>query len=86
MNDPTEPDDTVLRDASSSLFDLRRLIALLFVIYGVMLAVASAFIDQSKAGGIDIDLWLGLGMLALGVVFGVWAWARPLHVELATGP
>ena len=68
-------------DASSGLFDLRYLIGGLFTIYGVVLIVASFFVSNAKAGGIDIDLWLGLAMLILGVFFLLWARSRPLHVE-----
>ena len=68
-------------DASSGLFDLRYLIGGLFTVYGIVLIVASFFVSNAKAGGIDIDLWLGLGMLILGVFFLVWARSRPLHVE-----
>jgi hypothetical protein len=70
-----------LDDTSSSLFDLRYLIGALFTFYGVLLTVASFFTDNTKAGGVDINLWLGLGMLVLGVFFLGWARARPLHVE-----
>lgn len=68
-------------DASSGLFDLRYLIGGLFTLYGIVLIVASFFVSNAKAGGIDIDLWLGLGMLILGVFFLLWARARPLQVE-----
>jgi hypothetical protein len=66
--------------ASSTLFDLRYLIGALFALYGVVLVVASPFVDDTKAGGIDMNLWLGLGMLGLGVFFLGWARARPLKV------
>jgi hypothetical protein len=68
-------------DASSGLFDLRYLIGGLFTVYGVVLVVASFFVSNTKAGGIAIDLWLGLAMLILGVFFLIWARTRPLHVE-----
>jgi hypothetical protein len=68
-------------DASSGLFDLRYLIGGLFTVYGIVLIIASFFVSNAKAGGIDINLWLGLAMLILGVLFLVWARSRPLHVE-----
>ncbi len=68
-------------DASGGLFDLRYLIGGLFTVYGAVLIVASFFVSNAKAGGINIDLWLGLGMLILGVFFLVWARTRPLHLE-----
>jgi len=69
------------KDASTSLFDLRYLIGGLFTFYGVLLIVASFFVPHDKSGDIDINLWLGLGMLILGVFFLGWARLRPLRVE-----
>jgi hypothetical protein len=68
-------------DASSSLFDLRYLIGGLFTFYGVVLTVASFFVPHVKSGDIDINLWLGLGMLILGLFFLAWARLRPLRLE-----
>jgi drug/metabolite transporter (DMT)-like permease len=73
------PSDT----ARSKLFDLRYLIGALFVLYGAVLTVAGFFTtDQAeqKANGININLWLGLGMLATGVFFLAWARTRPLRL------
>jgi hypothetical protein len=63
------------------LFDLRYLIGSLFTFYGLLLTVASFFVSTAKSGGININLWLGLGMLVLGVFFLGWARLRPLVVE-----
>ncbi|MBI4941306.1 MAG: hypothetical protein HY830_11220 [Actinobacteria bacterium] len=68
-------------DASGGLFDLRYLIGALFSLYGVVLVAASPFVDDSKADGLDMNLWLGLGMAALGIFFLGWARLRPLVVE-----
>ena len=71
-------------NASKGLFDLRKLIGSLFVFYGIVLTIAGFFTtDQArtKAGGININLWLGLAMLVLGILFWVWARTRPLRVE-----
>jgi hypothetical protein len=78
------PDSTDFQDdddASTGLFDLRYLIGGLFTLYGLLLVVASFVVDHAKAGDIDINLWLGLAMLALGVFFLAWARLRPLRVE-----
>jgi len=77
----TRPSFKDARDASSSLFDLRFIIGGLFTVYGVILCVASRFVDNAKAGGMDINLWLGLAMLVLGLSFLGWAWRRPLVLE-----
>jgi protein-S-isoprenylcysteine O-methyltransferase Ste14 len=69
--------------ASRSLFDLRWLIAGLFTLYGVVLIVIGLFDsaeEVKKADGIRINVWTGLGMLILGLLFGLWSWWRPLQV------
>jgi cytochrome c biogenesis protein CcdA len=68
-------------DASNTLFDLRYLIGGLFTVYGIVLVVASFFVSTVKSGGININLWLGIAMLILGVFFLVWARTRPLRIE-----
>jgi cytochrome c biogenesis protein CcdA len=82
---PTGGDDVITfhneADASSSLFDLRYLIGGLFTVYGIVLIVASFFVSTAKSGGININLWLGIAMLILGVFFLVWARTRPLRLQ-----
>jgi hypothetical protein len=70
---------------AANLFDIRRLIGGLFVIYGVILVVlglgeSDASID--KSAGININLYAGLGMLVAGLLFLAWAFARPLSSQL----
>ncbi|GAA2791673.1 hypothetical protein [Crossiella cryophila] len=68
----------------AGLFDLRLIIALLFGIYGVVLTVVGLFdttaADLAKTGGININLWTGLSMLAVTAFFVIWTVARPLRV------
>ena len=69
------------KSAASKLFDLRLLIGGLFTFYGVVLTIYSFFdspAEIAKAADIHINLWLGLGMLILGVLFLVWARLGPL--------
>ncbi len=72
------------KDATASrLFDLRTLIGALFVLYGVLLTVVGIFDTEqelAKADGIRINLWVGLSMLLLGLLFLLWAWLRPLRL------
>jgi len=81
----SEIDDRNPRDATASrLFDLRTLIGGLFVLYGLILTVAGFFDNDAeiaKADGIRINLWLGLSMLVLGLLFLLWVLLRPLRVE-----
>ena len=70
--------------ASSALFDLRTVIAILFLVYGVVLTVMGFVSDSpaelAKAGGIDINLWSGIVMIVIGAAFVAWArrsrWTR----------
>ncbi|GAA1275159.1 hypothetical protein GCM10009609_42790 [Pseudonocardia aurantiaca] len=68
--------------AASQLFDLRTIIALLFAVYGIVLIVQGLFFDSeaeiAKAGGIHINLWSGIGMVVVAVLFVIWAQMRPL--------
>ncbi len=68
-------------DRSSKLFDLRFLVGGLFTLYGLMVGIAGLFdssADLTKSDGVRINLWTGLGMLVLGLLFLLWAWRRPV--------
>ncbi|MEV7672148.1 hypothetical protein ACFYNX_01565 [Streptomyces sp. NPDC007872] len=65
---------------AARLFDIRRIIGGLFTLYGVMVTLAGVTADDAdleKAVGVNINLWTGLGMLALGLFFLVWLKLRP---------
>jgi ABC-type branched-subunit amino acid transport system permease subunit len=71
-------------DRSARLFDLRLIIGGMFTLYGAVLTVvglADSDAELAKAGGIRINLWIGLGMLLLGLLFLLWARWRPLRLE-----
>jgi len=73
---------------AANLFDLRRIIGGLFVVYGVVLAVLGLFDSQEeidKAAGVNINLWTGVGMLVFGLLMIIWALTRPLGTEIAEG-
>ncbi|MFF2505196.1 hypothetical protein ACFVTY_17705 [Streptomyces sp. NPDC058067] len=66
---------------AARLFDIRRIIGGLFVLYGVIVTIAgitASDADLKKAENININLWTGLGMLALGLFFLVWLKVRPV--------
>jgi hypothetical protein len=72
--------DEERRSAAARLFDVRRVIGGLFVAYGLIVGAAGLFDSRAeidKAEGVRINLWAGLGILALGLVFLVWQWLRP---------
>jgi hypothetical protein len=71
---------------AANLFDLRRIIGGLFVLYGIVLTITGLFDSQAdidKAAGIRINLWEGLAMIVLGGLFLLWAFTRPLGEQLA---
>ena len=69
---------------AARLFDIRRLIGGLFLIYGVILVVLGLGESEAsiaKSADLNVNLWSGLGMLALGLFFLAWAFLRPLGEE-----
>lgn len=67
-------------------FDIRNVIAILMGIYGVVLVVCSFVLDpgmnpdesmQKSAGD---NLWTGIAMLVVALIFGLWARLRPIVV------
>ncbi|QFR97745.1 hypothetical protein GBW32_14525 [Streptomyces tsukubensis] len=66
--------------SAARLFDVRRIIGGLFVVYGIIVTIAgitASDADMKKAQDININLWTGLGMLALGLFFVIWQLLRP---------
>jgi hypothetical protein len=94
MSEPTSQPPKSRVAQAANLFDLRRIIGGVFVLYGVLLTVLGLFDSQQeidKAAGVNINLWAGLGMLVFGILMIVWALTRPLAEELGmaedgTGP
>jgi hypothetical protein len=69
------------QSAASRLFDLRSMIGGLFVLYGIMLTVAgfsTSHKELTKAANININLWMGIGMLIVGVIFLAWWRLNPV--------
>ena len=82
---PQSPDvDAAAARRAANRFDIRRIIGGLFLLYGVILTVVGIVGSEAaktKAAGINVNLWTGLGMLVIGVSFLLWMWLRPLHHE-----
>lgn len=69
---------------AANRFDIRRLIGGLFILYSLILLALGIFGShhiKTKAAGININLWTGLGMLVVGVLMLVWAFTRPTVPE-----
>src|SRR4051794_10293481 len=70
---------------AANLFDIRRVIGGLFLLYGAILVVVglgASDADLHKAAGVHINFWTGAGMLVTGAIFIVWALARPVGEEV----
>jgi hypothetical protein len=64
----------------AKIFDLRSFIGVLFVIFGILVVIPGLGPSPeqlAKSAGININLWVGLLMLALGVLFLAWLLASP---------
>ena len=80
-----QPDHGTDTQRAADLFDLRRIIGGLFLLYGVILTVAGitdSHAEVARAAGLRINLIAGLGMLVVGALFVAWALWRPLGDEL----
>ena len=81
--DPDPDEDRELRAAT--LFDIRRIIGGLFLLYGVTLTVlglGASDEDLKRAEGVNVNLMVGLIMIAMAAMFIAWALWRPLGREL----
>jgi hypothetical protein len=68
----------------AGLFDIRFVIGGLLAVYGVILVLLGLFhasdAELARGDGLNINLWAGLGMLAVAIAFGAWARLRPIVV------
>jgi hypothetical protein len=77
-------EDELAAAKAANRFDIRRLIGALFILYGVVLTVTGIVGShhvKTKAAGIDVDLWTGIGMLVFGALMIYWALAKPVIPE-----
>ncbi|MEU6409419.1 hypothetical protein [Microbispora sp. NPDC046933] len=73
--------------APHRLFDIRRVIGGLFLVYGLILTVTGLFDSAQeiqKAEGIRINLWTGVAMLVVGGAFLLWERLRPSDAPAAS--
>lgn len=65
-------------------FDVRNFIAMLMGIYGAVLVLMGLFgtseQDLERAGGLNINLWAGVGLTVVTAAFALWARLRPVDV------
>ena len=67
--------------AKAQLTDIRFVIASALGLIGVFLIICSFIFngadEMSKTGGIDANLWSGLGLIAVALIMGLWWKIRP---------
>ena len=70
------------RRHTAGLLDIRTIIGGLIGTYGVILTLMGLFGDQEsdKTGDVNANLWAGLVMILVGLVFVIWARLRPVVV------
>lgn len=75
--------DRNTRRRTAGAFDIRNVIGALLGIYGVVLLLMGLFGDEEsdKTGGVNANLWAGLALLAVGLVFLAWGRLRPVEVD-----
>jgi hypothetical protein len=80
-----EAEEEARTQRAANLFDLRRILGGLFLIYGVILTILGITDSQKeidKAAGVNINLYTGLAMIAVAILFLIWAFTRPLAKQL----
>jgi hypothetical protein len=84
--DADRAEDEARAARAANLFDVRRFIGGLFLLYGLILFIlgfGASDAEVEKAAGVNINLWTGLAMLIVGAGLIAWALWRPLGQELA---
>ena len=67
----------------AGLFDIRFIIGSLIGLYGLIILITGFFTSDKqidKSDGLNINLYAGIGMLVVGIGFGLWARLRPIVV------
>lgn len=67
---------------TAGALDIRNIIGGLLSVYGLILLFMGIFGDQEseKTGDINANLWAGIGLLVVGVIFLAWARIKPIVV------
>ncbi len=67
---------------TAGAFDIRNVIGMLLLVYGVILTAMGLFgdIEGDKTGDVNANLWAGLALLLVGGGFVLWARLKPVVV------
>ncbi|MDN6486404.1 MAG: hypothetical protein L0K34_02820 [Ancrocorticia sp.] len=73
----------------SEYTDIRFIIAAAIGSISIFLLICAAFVagpeEMAKTGGINGNLWAGLGLLAISLIMGIWWWLKPEGGASPTG-
>ena len=85
-NRPGRPIRRPDRRHTAGALDIRNIIGGLLSTYGVILVVTGLVgdTDTDKTGGVNANLWAGLGLLVVGLAFLLWARVKPTMVPEVT--
>lgn len=75
---------TQSRRRTAGAFDIRMVIAALFLVYGVVLTVMGATAGRAviaKSANVNINLYTGIALVVFAVLFAGWARLRPIVVR-----
>ena len=84
MAKPTSPVREPDRRHTAGILDIRNIIGALLGIYGAILVLMGLFGDEEgdKTGDVNANLWAGLAMVVVSVIFIAWARLRPIRVPV----
>jgi uncharacterized membrane protein len=68
----------------AGLFDIRNIIGLLLLVYGVILLIVSfstSEAEKARADGVNANLWMGIALTVVGLLMILWAVTRPIVID-----
>ena len=69
---------------TAGAFDIRNFIGVLLGIFGIILTIAGVVgytpDEAERTGGIDANLWTGIGLILTAAFFLIWAKLRPSRI------
>lgn len=91
MSENTIPEERPVTHVEKvGAFDIRNFIGALIGLYGIILVVLGlvAFneVEADRTGGLNANLWAGVGMVVVAALFFLWARLEPLKVEVQSDP
>ncbi|WP_152348182.1 hypothetical protein [Brevibacterium sp. CFH 10365] len=74
---------------TAGAFDIRNFIGILLGIFGIILTIAGIVgftpDEAERTGGVDANLWTGIGLIIAAAVFLIWAKLRPIRIVETRG-